>query len=35
MGDGSVRFISSSIDPNVFALLGSMADGADLSGGLD
>ena len=26
LADGSVRFISSSIDPNVFALLGSMAD---------
>ncbi len=26
MGDGSVRYISSTIDPNVFCLLGSMAD---------
>jgi prepilin-type processing-associated H-X9-DG protein len=28
MADGSVRFISQSIDPNVFALMGSMAEGA-------
>jgi prepilin-type processing-associated H-X9-DG protein len=27
MADGSVQFISASIDPNIFALLGSMADG--------
>jgi type II secretory pathway pseudopilin PulG len=27
MGDGAVRFINLSIDPNVFSLLGSMADG--------
>jgi prepilin-type N-terminal cleavage/methylation domain-containing protein/prepilin-type processing-associated H-X9-DG protein len=26
LGDGSVRFISNSIDPNIFALAGSMAD---------
>ena len=31
MGDGSVRFLGSSMDPNVFALLGSMADGAIMS----
>ena len=29
MADGSVRFFPTSIDPNVFALLGSMADGED------
>ena len=28
LADGSVRFLPTSIDPNVFALLGSMADGA-------
>mgnify|MGYP001030001018 FL=1 len=27
LGDGSVRFFSESMDPNVFALMGSMADG--------
>jgi prepilin-type processing-associated H-X9-DG protein len=27
MADGSVRFLSTSIDPNIFAILGSMADG--------
>ncbi len=27
LADGSVEFLSTSIDPNVFALLGSMADG--------
>lgn len=27
IGDGSVRWLSTSIDPNVFALLGGMADG--------
>jgi prepilin-type N-terminal cleavage/methylation domain-containing protein/prepilin-type processing-associated H-X9-DG protein len=26
MGDGSVRFLNTSVDPNIFALLGSMAD---------
>lgn len=26
LGDGSVKFLSNSVDPNVFALLGSMAD---------
>jgi prepilin-type processing-associated H-X9-DG protein len=26
LGDGSVRFISSTISPNIFSLLGSMAD---------
>jgi prepilin-type processing-associated H-X9-DG protein len=26
MGDGSVRFVNTSVDPNTFALLGSMAD---------
>ena len=26
LADGSVRFVSTSIDANVFALLGSMAD---------
>jgi prepilin-type processing-associated H-X9-DG protein len=31
MGDGSVRSLSTSIDPNVFALLGSMADGVPVS----
>jgi prepilin-type processing-associated H-X9-DG protein len=30
-GDGAVRFISSSTDPSVFALLGSMADGVPAS----
>jgi prepilin-type processing-associated H-X9-DG protein len=30
MGDGSVRFISTSVDPNIFALLGSMADGVEV-----
>ena len=30
MGDGSVRFLSTSMDPNVFALLGSMADGVNI-----
>jgi len=30
LGDGSVRFISNSIDSRVFALLGSMADGVPL-----
>jgi prepilin-type processing-associated H-X9-DG protein len=28
MADGSARFISVTVDPNVFALLGSMADGS-------
>jgi hypothetical protein len=28
MGDGSVRFLPTSMDASVFALLGSMADGA-------
>ena len=27
LADGSVRFLVTSMDPNVFALLGSMADG--------
>ena len=27
LADGSVSFVSDAIDPNVFALLGSMADG--------
>lgn len=31
MGDGSVRWISSSVDPSIFALFGSMADGAPAS----
>ena len=31
MADGSVRFFPTSIDPNVFALLGSMADGAEIA----
>ena len=31
MADGSVRFFPTSIDPNVFALLGSMADGAKIA----
>ncbi len=30
MGDGSVRFISDGVDPTVFALSGSMADGVEL-----
>ncbi len=30
MADGSVRFISDSVDPTVFALAGSMADGEDI-----
>lgn len=33
LGDGSVRFISTSMDGNVFALLGSMADGKPASVG--
>jgi prepilin-type processing-associated H-X9-DG protein len=28
MADGSARFIAETIDPRIFALLGSMADGA-------
>jgi prepilin-type processing-associated H-X9-DG protein len=32
MADGSVRFISDSMDPNIFALLGSMADGGPAEG---
>ncbi len=31
MGDGSVVFMSTSMDPNIFALLGSMADGQAVS----
>ncbi len=31
MGDGSVRFIADSIDPRIFALMGSMADGEEVS----
>ena len=31
MADGSVRFISSTIDPSIFALMGSMADGVPVS----
>ena len=31
MADGSVQFLSTSMDSNVFALLGSMADGAGAS----
>jgi prepilin-type processing-associated H-X9-DG protein len=27
LGDGSVEFVSNSMDPNIFALLGSMSDG--------
>ena len=29
MADGSVRFFTTSMDPNIFALLGSMADGVE------
>jgi hypothetical protein len=32
MADGSVRFISDSMDPNIFALLGGMADGGPATG---
>jgi prepilin-type processing-associated H-X9-DG protein len=32
MADGSVRFLPNSMDPNIFALLGSMADGGPPSG---
>ncbi len=31
LADGSVTFVSSAIDPNVFALLGSMADNAGVT----
>jgi prepilin-type processing-associated H-X9-DG protein len=31
LADGSVTFLMDSIDPNVFALLGSMADGQAVS----
>ena len=31
MGDGSVTYLSSTIDQSVFALLGSMADGVRVS----
>ena len=31
LGDGSVRWISDSIDPRIFALMGSMADGEEVS----
>ena len=31
MGDGSVRFMNSSMDPNIFSLLGSMADKEPIS----
>ena len=31
LADGSVTFASSAIDPNVFALLGSMADNAGVT----
>ncbi|MCD4728385.1 MAG: DUF1559 domain-containing protein [Pirellulales bacterium] len=31
MADGSVRFMSDSMDPRVFALMGSMADGEEVS----
>ncbi len=31
LGDGSVRFYSASMNPDVFALLGSMADGVRVS----
>jgi len=32
MADGSVRFLSTTMDPNIFALLGSMADGGPPTG---
>ena len=32
MADGSVQFIRMSIDPDIFALLGSMADGVPVTG---
>ena len=32
-GDGSVQFFSSTMDLNIFALLGSMADGVPMSPG--
>jgi prepilin-type processing-associated H-X9-DG protein len=35
MADGSVRFIPNSVDPNIFALLGSMADGGPADGWSD
>jgi hypothetical protein len=31
MGDGSVRYLKSTIDPHIFALLGNRADGDLLS----
>jgi len=31
LADGSVTFLNTSIDPNIFALLGSMADRAAVS----
>ncbi len=33
MADGSVQFICNTVDPDVFALLGSMADGVSVAAG--
>jgi hypothetical protein len=32
MADASVHFLNTSMDPNIFALLGSMADGGPADG---